>query len=246
MRKLFLCVIGFWLVAAQAAESGQGMQGEKITLQTSIGTYLEGYVAGPEDAELGILILHDRWGLNQTVRDWVHRFADRGYRALAIDVFDGRISDEHWLATEIMQATDPEWVKVDVQAGLDYLARQGRKLATLGAGFGGWQAFQAVIGAPERVDATVVIYGLLEADVEQVRALNAPVMTVYARDDEQITPAQREADRLLLKKSLITHRAYAFPGGHGYMDPMHSAYDPQATQDTWTQVDEFLRSFIEG
>ncbi len=251
MRNLILGVVCLLVFSVRAAEPdpipaqpNQGM----ITLQTALGTYLQGYVAGPEDADLGILILHDRWGLNDTVRQWADRFAARGYRALAIDVFDGRISDKMWLATEIMNATDPAWVKVDVKAGLDYLKREreGRKLVTLGAGFGGWQSFQAAVVAPEDVAATVVIYGLIEADVEQVRSLKAPLLTIYARDDERITGDMIEAYRRLLKTSLIIHRSYVFPAGHGYMDPLSPSYDAAVAEETWLRVDEFLGGFVES
>lgn len=251
MRNLILGIICLLAFSVRADEPGpipaQPNQGV-ITLQTAMGTHLQGYVAGPEGADLGILILHDRWGLNDTVRRWVDRFAARGYRALTIDVFDGRISDKMWLATEIMNAIDPEWVKVDVKAGLDYLKREreGRKLVTLGAGFGGWQSFQAAIVAPEDVAATVVIYGLIEAAVEQVRSLKAPVLTIYARDDERITDDMIEEYRRLLKTSLITHRNYVFPAGHGYMDPLHPGHDAAVTEETWSQVDEFLSSFVES
>ena len=114
MRSLILSLICFISFSAYAADSEQktiSIDAGAITIKSVMGTSLQGYVAGPEDAALGILILHDRWGINDTIRQWVDRFAAKGYRALAIDVFDGRISNKMRLATEIMNATDPEWVK---------------------------------------------------------------------------------------------------------------------------------------
>ena len=247
MRNLFLCLICLLAFSVQAAESDQNNPNSgNITIQTAFGTHLQAYVAGPEDARLGILILPDRWGVDDTIRQWVDRFAARGYRALAIDVSDGRMSNKMWLATEIMNATDPEWVKIDVKAGLSYLKKEGRKIVTLGAGFGGWQSFQAAIAAPRDVAATVVIYGMLEANVEQVRNLQAPLLTIYAQDDKQITSDMIEAYRLLIKKSLIVHRTYVFPAGHGFMDPLDPGYNAAATEQTWGQVDDFLSSFVES
>ena len=253
MRNLILALICLFSFSVHGADAepmpvtapSQTAQ-QAVTISTGYGTTLEGVVAGPEDASLGILILHDRWGVNETIKAWVSRFAERGYRALAIDVFDGRISDKMWLATEILNATDPETVKGNVQAGLKFLNRGGRKLVTLGAGFGGWQSFQAAIAAPEDVAATVVIYGLLEADVDQVRNLKAPLLTLYARDDERISSDLIEEYRLLIKKSLITHRSYVFPAARGFMDPQHPNFNAQVTDDVWLQVDDFLAGFVEG
>lgn len=247
MRNLILSLICFLAFSAQAADSEEiNKRDGNITINTAIGTNLEAYVAGPEDSSLGILILHDRWGINDTIRQWVDRFAAKGYRALAIEVFDGRISEKMWLATEIMNATDPEAVKTNVKAGLSYLKRDGRKVVTLGAGFGGWQSFQAAVAAPKDVAATVVIYGLLEADVDQVRNMQAPLLTIYAVHDEQITSNLIEEYRLLIKKSLIVHRTYHYPAGHGFMDPLHPGYNASITEEVWGQVDEFLVSFVES
>ncbi len=253
MRILILALICLFSFSAHGADA-EPMQAppktdaerQAVTISTGHGTSLEGIVAGPEDATLGVLLLHDRWGIDDTIKQWVSRFAERGYRALAIDVFDGRISSDMALATEILNATDPETVKANVQAGLDYLKQDGRKLVTLGAGFGGWQSFQAAIAAPGDVAATVVIYGLLEADVDQVRALKAPLLTLYARDDERISGDMIEEYRLLIKKSLITHRSYVYPAAQGFMDPQHPNFNGQVTDDVWLQVDDFLAGFVEG
>jgi len=217
-----------------------------VTIKSAIGTSLQAYVAGPGDAALGILILHDRWGVNASIRQWVDRFAAKGYRALAIDVFDGRISKQMRLASEIMNATDPEWVKADVMAGLNYLKKDGRKVVTLGAGFGGWQSFQAAIAAPEEVAGTIVLYGELEANVAQVRSLKAPVLSIFAREDESITRRMIEGYEVMMKKSLITYRTYSFPAGHGFMDAAYPAYNESLASDAWEQVDGFLASFIEA
>ncbi len=253
MRSLILSLICFISFAAYAADSDQqtalvdaAAAAKVITIKSVMGPSLQGYVAGPEDAAFGILILHDRWGINGSIRQWVDRFAAKGYRALAIDVFDGRISKKMDLATEIMNATDPEWAKADVKAGLKYLKKDGRKIVTLGAGFGGWQSFQAAIVAPEEVAGTVMLYGEIEADVAQMRSLKAPLLTIFAREDESITLNMIEEYRLLVKKTLITYRSYSFPAGHGFMDSAYPTYNESLANDAWEQVDGFLTDFVEA
>ena len=249
MRRLIFSLICFVSFASYAADSNHDLaqaRAHEITIKSVMGTSLQAYVAGPEYAAVGILILHDRWGINTTVRQWVDRFAAKGYRALAVDVFDGRISKQERLATEIMNATDPEWVKADVKAGLNYLKREGRKVVTLGAGFGGWQSFQAAIAAPSDVAGTVVIYGELDADVAQMRSLKAPLLAIYAREDESITPNMINDYRVLMKKALITYKNYSFSAGHGFMDSAYPTYNESLVADVWEQVDGFLADFIEA
>ena len=116
----------------------------------------------------------------------------------------------------------------------------------MGAGFGGWQSFQAALAAPEGVAGTVVLYGELEADVAQARTLKAPVLTVFAREDESITSEMIESYRLLIKKTLIIYKSYSFPAGHGFMDPAYPSYNESLARDAWEQVDGFLADFVEA
>ncbi len=216
-----------------------------ITLKTPMSTSLQGYAGGPLEADKAVLILHDRWGVDKTIKAWVDRFADMGYRALAIDVFDGRISKKAWLAEEIMGATDPETVKTNIQGGLNYLKAPGRKIITLGAGYGGWQSFQASVNSVSDVAATIVLYGRLDATVDQFRSLQAPVLAIYAADDPRITEQTIDDYRIKMKKSFVTYRTQVVPAGHGFMDPAYETYDELLANDTWREIDNFLAGFLE-
>ncbi len=238
MRRLVLILGMFLSVSAQG-------EGRDITISTAIGTTLDAYAAGPENANKAVLLLHDRWGPNQTMRGWADRFAERGYYALMIDVFDGRASNEMAFATEIMNSVDPEWIKADVVAGLKYLRRHGRKVVTVGAGLGGWQSFQAALLEPDLVDAAVIIYGEMTADVELARTLKAPVLGIFAKKDLQVTQQQVDAYAYALKKSLTPYRIYSLPGDHGFVDPLYPAYDAKLADDAWIKVDRFLDSLVE-
>lgn len=214
--------------------------GEVVTLKTAMGTTLQGYVAGPEEAGRAILLLHDRWGLNGTMREWADQFAAKGYRVLAIDVFDGRASEKMWLATEIMGSIDPEWIKQDVLAGLKYLAAPRRAIATLGAGLGGWQSFQAALLAPDQVAATVVLYGEMEVSSKEVARVRSPILGIFARNDPRITGAMVEEYQAALKKSQSANRFITVDAGHGFIDPHYPEYNQALSEDTWKQIDRFL------
>ena len=244
MRTTLVLVFGMFgmLVQAQEApmDAGAAAQGRLVTLTTAIGTTFQGYVAGPEDARRGILLLHDRWGLNDAMRAHVESFARRGYRALAIDVFDGRASDEMWLATEIMESIDPEWVKPDVLAGLKYLQAEGRQVAAMGWGYGGWQSFQAGLMGGPSVHAVVVWYGDMDMTADEVRLLRSPVLGLFARHDRQITLDDVAGYRQSLKKGFVFYDLQVFDAEHGFADPLYPTYNPDAAQRAWGMVDQFL------
>lgn len=232
----------FGVLLLSVAFVAQG--GEEITLKTDMGTSLQGYVTGPEESGRAILLLHDRWGLNGTMREWAERFAAQGYRVLAIDVFDGRASSKMGLATEIMKSTDPEWIKQDVLAGLKYLTAPRRAIATVGAGFGGWQSFQATLLAPDKLAAAVVLYGRMDATPKEVARVRAPILAIFAQKDPQITPAVAEGYVAMLKRPQSTHRFVTLDVGHGFADPLYPEYDKAQADEAWGQVDSFLSSHM--
>ncbi len=238
LRSVFmwgLLSVSLFMNGGAAAEGG-----ESVTITSAMGTTLQGYVAGPEDAGRAILLLHDRWGFNETMRQWADQWAAKGYRVLAIDVFDGRASNSMKLATEIMGSVDPEWIKQDVLAGLKYLAAPRRAIATVGAGLGGWQSFQA----PEQVAATVVIYGEMSTVAKEVSRVRAPVLAVFAASDREISTGMVNQYQLALKKSDAINRFVTVAANHGFMDPHYPGYSPVQAQETWEQVERFLSANI--
>jgi carboxymethylenebutenolidase len=235
MRR-FVLMLGLLFVHAIAAAEG----GQMVTLKSAMGTTLQGYAAGPEEAGRAILLLHDRWGLNGTMRQWADRFAAKGYRVLAIDVFDGRASDKMVLATEIMKSVDPEWIKQDVLAGLKYLAAPRRVIATVGAGLGGWQSFQAAVLAPEQVAASVVLYGAMDASLKEAGKVRSPILAIFANNDPKITMTMVDDYFAALKKSQSTYRFIHVDAGHGFIDPLYPEYNQSRADEVWGEVDLFL------
>lgn len=242
MRRIAL-ILGTFLFMLASAVS-HAAQGKMITVKTALNTTMDAYLVGPEDSRKAVLMLHDRWGLNDTMISWANRYADKGYLVLAIDVFDGRASNDYDFATEIMNSVDPEWIKTDVVAGLKYLRSHGRKVVTIGAGLGGWQSFQAALLEPELVDATIVFYGEMTGDVEAARRLQAPVLGVFAKQDIKITQSQVDSYEYALRKSLTPYRIYNLAADHGFVDPRYPTYNAALAEEAWVKVDRFLSSLV--
>ncbi len=248
MRTVLACLL-MWitpLVMAQQQVETDSLKGRLVTIKTAIGTQFQGFVAGRLDAKQSILLLHDRWGLNSTMRQRVEAFAARGYRALAIDVFDGRASDEWALATEILESADPEWVKSDVLAGVAYLQAPDRKVAVMGWGFGGWQTYQAALLASDQVDAAIVWYAPLYSNLQEARTISAPLLGIFASRDAQVTPQMIGSYEGMMKKSRNVFRHYVYEADHGFADPQYRrAFDERVVNEAWESVDRFLAAFVE-
>lgn len=59
-----------------------------ITLTAADGHILQAYTAGAEDAERGIVVLQEIFGVNSHIRDVCDFYASKGYRVIAPALFD--------------------------------------------------------------------------------------------------------------------------------------------------------------
>ncbi len=232
---------------------GDPRQGRLIILTTPIGTTFQAFEAGPDDATVGILLLHDRWGLTDAVRQRVMDYAHKGYKALAIDVFDQRISKKAWLASEIVGAADTEAVKVNVLAGVDYLVSPNRKLVTVGWGFGGWQSYQAALNVPEKLAAVVVGYSPVFSNLKEVHQAAVPMLAIFAQDDGLISAAQisgfhkmkADAYKNTNIQDRVVFQHYMIDADRGFVSSLDPAYNRAAAKDAWAKVDQFLANYVE-
>lgn len=217
------------------------LKGEAETLETAGGTEFDVYVSGDPGAERGILIIHEWWGLNDHIRGWADRFAAMGFRAMAVDLYDGKVTDDPDVAGKLMKSVDAQAAKAKLGAALDELQAPGRKLATIGWCFGGGWSLEATLQDPEAVSATVIYYGKLVTDVERLKSLEGPVLGVFALKDGWITPekvAGFEAAMVDAGRYLETHSFYA---DHAFSNPSGGRFNEQAAQSAWRIVRAFLK-----
>lgn len=224
--------------------SGAPRPGAAIQVPTAIGTQFDAYVAGPEDATAGIVLLHDRFGLDSYTLDLADRFAKAGYRVLAPDLFDGRRNEDSDAAALMVGAVDPVWSDINTRAGLAYLRATGRKLAVVGYGYGGTAAMNAPVAAPTDVAAVVNYYGNVPSDLRGVQPLQAPVMGIFSRQESPISAGRVEnfenAMRQL-KRGVAILWTEAAPG---FAHPGYDGFDEGAEQSAWRRAMEFLAETV--
>jgi carboxymethylenebutenolidase len=218
----------------------QNLTGEAITLKTPDDVSFNAYVAGPENARAGILVVHEWWGLNDHIRAQADMLAKQGYRVLAIDLYDGKVTSDPKLAGTLMEAVQQNQANAKLRAALAALKAPDRKLATLGWCFGGGQALQATLTDPGAVSATVIYYGLPVTDVAVLKTLNGPVLGIFAQRDGWITPAMAaDFEKAMLEagKSLEAHH---YAADHAFANPSSPNYNSVIAQEAWHTTQDFL------
>jgi carboxymethylenebutenolidase len=129
-----------------------------VTLNQRDGGELRAFVAGPADAKAAVLVAHDYFGISDATKEFVKHLGALGYRSVAVDFYEGRSATTNEDAVKLMQSLDRKATDRILQAGIDYLKRPDRKLATIGCSMGGLESLNANLNDPEAVSATVIIY----------------------------------------------------------------------------------------
>jgi len=222
---------------------GDLKRGEFVSIHGVNGPESKIYVAGPEDASSGILIVHDFFGITPATKEAVERLGALGYRTAAVDLYSGKFASSNDSAQILMQAKDRKTTDVLLQNAIRYLKRPGRKLATIGFSAGGIDAVYANLMDPESFSATVVIYAGDYDKIEKskLETLKSPILAITGSLDGWAVESAFHFFQGYKDKSF---EIYIYPGAdHGYAQPFFLGgknYNAEASRMTWKLTEDFL------
>jgi isopenicillin N synthase-like dioxygenase/dienelactone hydrolase len=191
-----------------------------------------------------LLLIHEWWGQLPETRQMAEQLAARGYTTLAVDLYDGRNTQDPAVAADLMNALDPAQAAATLTAWAEWLRAQGAaKLGTLGFCMGGTWSLNASLAVP--VDATVIFYGWVVRPPEEMRALQGAVLGHFGTRDEFVP--QDSADKLAASLSAAgkPHEVYSYPAGHAFAREGGPHHDKDAARLAWDRTDAFLRKYLQ-
>ena len=208
---------------------------------------VNGALAMPENAENApaVLLIHEWWGLNDQIKAVAAEFAQQGFIAFAIDMFDSEPATTPDGAMALIQGLDGEAATKQVAAAVEWLRKlpeSNGKVGTIGWCFGGGWSLNASLATP--VDATVVYYGSVEKEAAELAALQGPVLGHFGTQDQRINEemvsafqaAMKEAD----KDSNLT--VHWYEADHAFANPSGARYDADDASLAWDRTMEFLKA----
>jgi carboxymethylenebutenolidase len=206
------------------------------------------YLAQPaSDRGRGILVIHENWGLTDATRDVCDRLARAGFVALAPDMFGGRSAEDRAAAQQLVKELDIDRATRDLDAAVGELYRQnateGPTIGALGFCVGGPLALLAAC-RNHRIGAVVSFYGAHPGIKPDFETLDAPVLAIFAGDDELVTESnvrslRADTDRAGIRASIQVRDGVR----HGYMnDSWPDVHDAAAASDGWDALLAFFRA----
>lgn len=230
------------------------MHHEMISLTSPEGQNFTGYLAKPNEAGPGILLIQEIFGINHSIRDIADNFANEGYTVLAPDLF-WRIKPDIQLdyeGSDLEEAFD-YYHKFDVKTGVADIGEAIKtlrhhphctgKVATLGFCLGGKLSF--LTAAHHKPDAAIVFYGVEIADhLNEVSHIQCPLLMHFGAEDEMIPETQLE-DIKTAFKNRPNVEMYIYPKvGHAFYNHHRNTYNAEAATLAHQRTLAFLKKAL--
>ena len=211
-----------------------------------------------------VIILHERYGIDQHTKDLTVKLAQAGFVGLAPDLFHRFTGDRKAVlrGEQRVDLTD-EGALEDLNGAVEYLKKlkevDGARIGIIGVCQTGRQP---VLLAAKRNDVAgaVVLYGavggrewqgneLRPTPIEELIAqVNCPVLGVFGEADHIISLDDVLRFRNCLEKSKKNYHIRVYPSApHGWLnDTMPGRYRKDAAKDAWSLMMSFLKQCFAG
>jgi carboxymethylenebutenolidase len=227
--------------------AGAAVSHEDLELEAADGTSFAAFHASPEDrADVGVVVLPDVRGLYRFYEEVALRFAERGYRAVAIDYF-GRTAgvakrDDDFPYREHVDQTTQGGIQADIRAAVDFLREQGcRSIFSVGFCFGGSSSWNAA-AAGHGLAGAIGFYGR-PSRVERLADIAAPILALMGGADGAIPREDVEAFDRALTEAGVEHEVEIYDGApHSFFDRKYEEF-AEASEDAWDRVLAFVERF---
>lgn len=216
------------------------------------GPDIRAYVAKPEGEGPfpTVIMIHEFFGLNESILSKADLLAAEGYLVIAPDTFRG--STTSLIPRAIWQVinTKQEDVNVDLDSVHAWLGSQAEvdasRIAIVGFCYGGRVSLLYSLYNP-RLAATVVFYGSSETDPQVLKNLPGPVLGIFGGADQSIPLEEVEAFENGLEEAGIPHQVTIYDGQpHAFVEDAEGIQAGGAQGDAWNEMLDFLETNLKN
>lgn len=210
---------------------------------------LPAYCAQPRGADArtpGVVVVMHLWGVDESIREVVRRFARAGFAAVAPDLY-ARLdvpaeTEDYTILRPFAEKLRPAQVDGDLRAAALWLrtAHPQGKVAVAGFCMGGGVALRQALSNDDVFAAAAVWYGKVAGiDPNSVRM---PIVGSFGERDTGIPAEEVRAFRKFLR---APNDIVIYPtSGHAFFDHTRESYVAPAASDSWRRATAFLRKHL--
>ena len=248
MKKFILIISAIMTIAALTATA---LSEAAAAAEVQYFGETEGYLAMPAHAANApaLILIHEWWGLNDDIRNKAKEFADAGYIALAVDLYDGQTATTPAAARQLATGVqnNKETAFANLSAAAAYLRAlpqtDDTRLGSVGWCFGGGWSYQIAkndLGAK----ASVIYYGRFNP-ADDLSKMRASILGHFGENDRAIAINDVKQFQALLKTHSGAHQIFIYPNaGHGFANPDNPSHDATATETAQQRTLDFLQKHL--
>ncbi|HSY51123.1 MAG TPA: dienelactone hydrolase family protein [Thermoanaerobaculia bacterium] len=218
--------------------------GEHVEFPSN-GHTCQGYFAGKGP---GIVVIQEWWGLVPHIKEIVDRFAGQGFAAIAPDLYHGKTTTSPDEAGRLLMELDAERAEKEIAGAGAYLLGRpectSKSYGVIGYCMGGALA-QYTATKEKNVGAAASFYGGFKRVASDWANLTAPILLIYAENDQGVPIEQgralaKELQDLGKRVQLVT-----YPNtGHAFCNDTGGNYNAAAAADAWQKAIDFFRANV--
>jgi carboxymethylenebutenolidase len=229
--------------------------GKFVSVTAADGHELSAYVAEPEGAAIGALVLvQEIFGVNAHIRSVADGYAKDGFLVIAPALFDRfekgvelkYEGEDMQKAFGFYQQLKPETSLLDVAAAYKYVQAEGKAVGVIGYCYGGFMAWISATRGEDLKMQPACTVGYYAGGIGSVATEepSCPVLLHFGSADSHIGPDQIEA----VKAAHGDHgdvTIYVYEGAeHGFNCDARSSYNPEAAKLARERSLAFLKTNI--
>jgi carboxymethylenebutenolidase len=259
LRGILILLVAFVVLLAGSIVVDYTVSGDRlenianVTIPgTNAGPDVRAYVAKPEGQGPfpTVIMIHEFWGLNESITGKADLLAEEGYLVIAPDTFRG--STTGWLPRAIYQvvSSKPENINADLDSVYAWLESQldvdPDRIAIAGFCFGGRTSLAYSLHN-NQLAATVIFYGSPETDPVILKALPGPVLGIFGEADRSIPVEQVNAFDAALTEAGVPHEITIYDGQpHAFVRNAEGIRAGGAQGEAWNQMLAFLEENLKN
>ena len=249
-RRFFPPVLTLSIFALGLALHAGSVKTETVSYKSGTDT-VNGYLALPDGGgkHPAIIVIHEWWGLNDWVKEQAQNYAGRGYVALAVDLYRGKVAENPDDAHILMRGLADDRGLRDLEAAFAYLSSRpdvdAAKIGSVGWCMGGGWSIKLAEDQP-KLAACVVNYGSLPSDPAIIARIHAPVQGNFGAEDKGIPPADVRAFEAAMTASGKPTDIKIYDGaGHAFQNPNNKqGYRAEAAADAAQRIGAFFQKYL--
>jgi carboxymethylenebutenolidase len=208
-----------------------------------------GYLAEPDGEGPGVVILHEWWGLDDSISRIADRFAEEGLLAIVPDLYHGDTAEQPDEAQQKLMAMNMDEAEKEMRGAVRYLLEHEKcngRVGSVGFCAGGGLSVWAAASNPE-IGAAVSYYYVMPHGKPDFSDINAPVLGHFGTNDDFISVEDAKALEAELQEAGVEAAFEYYEGaGHAFANDHDrlGTYDQGHAESAWQKTVDFLKRHL--